>query len=278
MRLSEQERTQLRGYERDRGEAVQESIRRFKNTSNTMHFNELKRIYAQVEIDLSALREAWFKELTQDDVTTIDKYCWVLVKPFLKTSFPKSISPQLTGPLGRLVLECVGIARRGEYVREQFHYEHSKYNQAVFNQFLDGFRRVEEEAIDRVFARWTLELPTLPSEMRVKVRPRISRDEANVRVGDWLRKNGKTNPRSVTRDDVAKGTGVSTGAVSNSSAWKAFRRRRDEQSKPAKREVPLTKPMLAKLPAGSTRPDELAELIKEQAQDQRKERRRHRPS
>lgn len=106
--------------------------------------------------------------------------------------------------------------------------------------------------------------------------------EAETRVSDWLLKNAKDDPASVTRDAVAAGTGVSAGGVSNTSAWQAFRDRRDAEAKPGERNVPLSDRMQAAIPADCATPDELAELIEEQeaerAKEERRHKRRHKPS
>jgi hypothetical protein len=111
---------------------------------------------------------------------------------------------------------------------------------------------------------------------------RIPRAEAEILVRDWLRKNAKQNPASITRDAVAAGARVSTGMVSKTAAWKAFRERRDAEAKPGAREVPLTETMQAVIPADCARPDELPALIEEQEAERAKElrphKRRHKPS
>jgi hypothetical protein len=110
----------------------------------------------------------------------------------------------------------------------------------------------------------------------------VSRDEAEMRVRDWLLKHAKDNPATVTRDAVAAGTGVSTGQVSNTATWKAFRERRDAEAKPGERTIPLTDEMQAAIPADCATPAELAELVEEQeaerAEEERRHKRRHDPS
>jgi hypothetical protein len=106
--------------------------------------------------------------------------------------------------------------------------------------------------------------------------------EAEVRVREWLAANAKADPANITRDAVAVGAGVSSGQVSKTAAWKAFRERRDSEAKPGAREVPLTDPMQAAMPSDCERPDEIAALIeeqkKEEAEQERRHKRRHRPS
>jgi hypothetical protein len=110
--------------------------------------------------------------------------------------------------------------------------------------------------------------------------------EAEIRVHEWLKKNAKDNPAGVTRDAVAAGTGVSTGMVSKTAVWKAFRDRRDAATKPGAREIPLTEAMLTAIPADGALPDELDALIEKQAREkaederfpERRHRRRHEPS
>src|SRR5262249_2907179 len=103
----------------------------------------------------------------------------------------------------------------------------------------------------------------------------IPRDEAAILVRDWLEKNAKDDPASITRDAVADGTGVSAGQVSNTPAWKVFRDRRDAERKPPVREVPLSDTMQAVVAADCETPDELAELIEEQKADKAEQERRH---
>ncbi|HEY2787425.1 MAG TPA: hypothetical protein VGJ05_20890 [Fimbriiglobus sp.] len=105
--------------------------------------------------------------------------------------------------------------------------------------------------------------------------------EAEILVREWLNKNAKVNPGAVLRDGVAAETGVSRGNVSKSAAWKAFQEKRNAKKKPGVRELRLPESMQAILPAACVRPDEpseLFELIEAQAEDQRRQTRRHKPS
>lgn len=96
----------------------------------------------------------------------------------------------------------------------------------------------------------------------------IPLSEANVRVRDWLASHAKGNPAAITRDAVAAGAGVSTAQVSRTAAWQAFRDRRDAESRPQPRVVPLTDTMLGVIPADDhSQSDELARLIEEQQAD-----------
>jgi hypothetical protein len=114
----------------------------------------------------------------------------------------------------------------------------------------------------------------------------VPQEEAEIRVRDWLAKHAKGDPAAVTRDAVAEATGVSTGGVSKTAAWRAFSKERKTRTKPKGREVPLSDPMLAVVPADSDAPDELVALIEEQARDAaederqstRRHGRRHEPS
>ncbi len=122
-----------------------------------------------------------------------------------------------------------------------------------------------------------------------KGRPkRTTRAEAEVLVRDWLTKHAKDNPAAVTRDAVAAGTGVSAGTVSNTAAWQAFRDRRDAESKPGARNIPLSDQLEAVIPHGTAGKAEseqrdavLNKLIEEQeadaAEDNRRQKRRHKP-
>ena len=100
-----------------------------------------------------------------------------------------------------------------------------------------------------------------------KQRQGIPKAEAEIRIRGWLTENAKANPGNITRDGIAAGTGVSTGAVSDSTAWLAFRDARDSLTKPRTREVPLSETMLASVPDDSVNAAALAALIKEQEQD-----------
>jgi hypothetical protein len=107
---------------------------------------------------------------------------------------------------------------------------------------------------------------------------RISRAEAEVLVREWLLKNAKDNPAAITRDAVAVGTGVSGPTVSRTSAWKAFRERRDANAQPKPREVPLTEGMLSVVKGDDGRDaelDELAALVEEQKADEAEQERRY---
>ncbi|HJZ53636.1 MAG TPA: hypothetical protein VKE74_01680, partial [Gemmataceae bacterium] len=114
----------------------------------------------------------------------------------------------------------------------------------------------------------------------------ISRAEAEVLVREWLAQHAKDNPTDVTRDGIAAGTGVSTGMVSTTTAWKVFRDRRAAEAKPMAREVPLSEKMEAVIPANCPNPAELAALIEEQEREkaeedrlpERRHKRRHKPS
>jgi hypothetical protein len=99
--------------------------------------------------------------------------------------------------------------------------------------------------------------------------------EAEVKVREWLSKHAKDNPAAITRDLVAKGTGVSPAQVSRTAAWKAFRDRRDAEKKPRPRERSLSGELLAVIPSPAERPDELAALIEEQEREREEEERRY---
>jgi hypothetical protein len=115
-------------------------------------------------------------------------------------------------------------------------------------------------------------------------------EEANILVRVFLEENARDNPAAITRDAVAKATGVSTGQVSKTPAWQAFRERRDAEAKPEVREVPLTERMRSVVPDNCETPYEIAALIEEQKaeeaeqelrhkrRDERRDERRHGPS
>lgn len=111
---------------------------------------------------------------------------------------------------------------------------------------------------------------------------KVTRAEAEQRVRAWLLEHAKDDPFGVTRDAVAKETGVSAGMVSNTNAWKAFQQQRKARTKPGERAIPLSDQMKARIPADCATPDELAELIeeqeREQAEEERRHKRRHKPS
>lgn len=115
-------------------------------------------------------------------------------------------------------------------------------------------------------------------EMKKQGKSRVPKDEAEIRVRDWLLDHARENPANVTRDAVAAGTGVSAGGVSGTAAWRAFRERRDAVSNPVERNVPLTDGMLAAVPGDDSMPDELAALIEEQQREAAEDARRHAPS
>jgi hypothetical protein len=111
---------------------------------------------------------------------------------------------------------------------------------------------------------------------------RIKKAEAEILVGDWLTKNAtKENAASVTREALHDGTGVSTGQISNTGAWKAFCKRRDEEAKRGLREVPLSDKMQATIPADCPDPAALAALMEEDENERkqnerpRRQKRRH---
>lgn len=103
----------------------------------------------------------------------------------------------------------------------------------------------------------------------------IPHAEAEVRVRDWLLKNAKGYRDAVTRDQVARETGVSTGMVSKTKAWRAFEERRKEVRKGNPRTVPLTNKMLATIPANAESPsssdEELYDEVRELTDTQREE-------
>jgi hypothetical protein len=103
----------------------------------------------------------------------------------------------------------------------------------------------------------------------------IPRAEAEIRVRGWLAANAKDNPAAITRDAVAAGTGVSAGQVSNTAAWKAFRERRDAETKPGAREVHLSDRMLAVVPSDCELHPEVTALKAEQDAEEAEQDRRH---
>jgi hypothetical protein len=112
---------------------------------------------------------------------------------------------------------------------------------------------------------------------------KIPKEEAEVLVRDWLKKNAKDNPMAVTRDQIAKDTGVSAGGVSNTAAWQAFDNARKETTRPAERAIPLSDKMQAVIPSDCPTPPELVELIEEQEADRQadtkhRHKSRHEPS
>jgi hypothetical protein len=115
-----------------------------------------------------------------------------------------------------------------------------------------------------------------------KKRRRVPKAEAEILVADWLEKHAKENPAAVKRDQIAAETGVSTGGVSQSAAFKAFDAERKKRRNSEVRTIPLSDRMQATVPADCGRPDELAELIEEQdaekAEEECRSKRRHRPS
>lgn len=115
-----------------------------------------------------------------------------------------------------------------------------------------------------------------------KKKLRIPKDEANILVREYL-EHSIADPFSITREMVAAATGVSTGGVSNTNAWKAFDEER-KRLKPARsREVQVNDMnMFANIPNNTVSSVELEQLIKEQEDDtendKRNQNRRHRSS
>ncbi len=119
-------------------------------------------------------------------------------------------------------------------------------------------------------------------------KPRITREEAEVRVREWLiqhKEEAEGHSGGITRNRIADETGVSQGMVSGCSAWVAFRDARDARRVGEVRTVQMTSRVEAVLPADLGPPDELAELIEEQRADDesggrrtRRHNRRHGPS
>jgi hypothetical protein len=75
-------------------------------------------------------------------------------------------------------------------------------------------------------------------------RPKVRREEAEVRVRNWLKETAKDDPEAVSLRAVAKGTGVSVGGVANTSAWQAFENERKKRASGTPRSVPLTDDIL----------------------------------
>jgi hypothetical protein len=108
--------------------------------------------------------------------------------------------------------------------------------------------------------------------------------EANVIVRDWLQAH-REESMAITRDRIAKETGVSAGQVSKCPAWSAFKCAREKMQKREGGEVQLSSRMEAVVPSNCPMPDELAALIEEQEADEAKDarhgyrhNRRHGPS
>lgn len=99
--------------------------------------------------------------------------------------------------------------------------------------------------------------------------------EAEIRVREWLAANAKDNPVGITRDAVSAGAGVSAGQVSKTTAWKAFRERRDAEKTAGERSIPLTGTMQAVMPGNCERPDKIAALMEEQAAEEAEQNRRY---
>ena len=127
------------------------------------------------------------------------------------------------------------------------------------------------------------------ADRRPRKKPKgVPADEAEIRVREWLATNARNDPGSVTRDTVASDTGVSAGAVSKTAAWKAFRKRRDADSKIVPRDVPLTDAMKVSMPADDDNEDlefwvesqakEAARDERHQGRGGRRHERRHGPS
>lgn len=117
-----------------------------------------------------------------------------------------------------------------------------------------------------------------PPRVDKRKKAKIPKKEREIRVRSWLDANAKGDPNAVSRDRIAAETGVSTGGVSDTDAWIAFKEERDKRRKPVAREIPLSERMQAAIPADCPDPAELAELIEAQRADRAKDERRRRPS
>lgn len=115
---------------------------------------------------------------------------------------------------------------------------------------------------------------------------RTSRDEANVLVSDYLKRNAKANPESVTIRMVEEETGVPKSTVGTTLAWRAFVVRRHGTTSRKDRHKSLTPAVLDTIavvipfdsdaeetPRGN-RQAELAALTAEQEKEKRCDMRR----
>jgi hypothetical protein len=116
--------------------------------------------------------------------------------------------------------------------------------------------------------------PHGPPNTRPSKKKGVPHDEAEILVREWLAANAKENPAAVRRDTIAEETGLSTGAVSGTSAWKAFNQRRKTNSKPTAREIQLSPGVLATMPSGTEKDGMLSDIIEDQRADQKKDERR----
>lgn len=235
-------------------------------------------------------RESEF--LMPNDLRSIDSLRFEMMREFAANGIPQTdydpILNQIVETLGRLVWmnrTLPGIRRlvqetNGAPGMPALRVAHET------NETIDG---VNEFLARRGLGLVTDPQPTEPATSEPATPAGSGRGiplaEAEIRVREWLAANAKDNPTAITRDSVASGTGVSSGQVSNTSAWKAFRDRRDAEAKPGARNIPLTRKIKATIPAGDVGkaqseqqnaiPDEVAALIDEQKADEAEQEVRH---
>jgi hypothetical protein len=108
-----------------------------------------------------------------------------------------------------------------------------------------------------------------------KAKQKIPVREANERVAAYLKNYGKNDPSKVTIRAVKEATGVPTGSIAKTAAWKAFEGERKKRRPPAKpRNIALSDQMRAAIPDARTNSPaeietekELSDLIAEQKHD-----------
>ena len=132
------------------------------------------------------------------------------------------------------------------------------------------------------------DVPAKAAEGKVTKKPDVQKAEAEILVEAAITKFVRLNLK-ISREIISAETGASTGGVSNTDVFKAFKNHQKAQKQSKIRQVQLSTEMLAGIPANIERPEhsaELAELVREQeaeiAAENRgckpRHKRRHEPS
>lgn len=167
-------------------------------------------------------------------------------------------------------------------LRDLFKYSTQLLEQAAIEQRTNDVQSNDDAAAADTVAS----PPKQPAEggpPKANRRKGISRNEAEIRVRDYLATNAPKDPYAITRDGIAEATGVSNGQVSKTSAWKALKENLKANKKMKLREISLTERMQAVIPIDEDDDSaELEALIQEQQADEaeqtRRHKRRHTPS
>ncbi|MFO0938317.1 MAG: hypothetical protein U0798_17565 [Gemmataceae bacterium] len=120
------------------------------------------------------------------------------------------------------------------------------------------------------------------SNNTVKKRRITTKDEANIKVRDYLARNVKKGTPHIKRDDIAAELGIGCGTVSETPAWIVYVENRKSKNKGKIRQVSLDEGLLATLPSPQQNANEqleagldnlqLSEVIAEQVKDEIRDR------